>query len=124
MANGGPSHRVVTPDDQSALILIIALFLLVASILAVFGRVAIRYGMTKSVTRDDWAAALATLLGLAQTVAIAVATESGLGKVEHRLSSAHISRVIKVSARFMESRVRWRADPQTHRLCTPPTTST
>ena len=47
---------------------------------------------------DDWAISLATLLGVAQSIAIAVATNSGLGKAEHLLSSAEISNVIKVSA--------------------------
>ena len=53
---------------------------------------------------DDWAACLATLLGLAQSIAVSVATKSGLGKAEHLLSSAQISNVIKVSARSIDLR--------------------
>lgn len=102
MANSSPSHRVITPDDQSALILILALFLMVTFTLTVIGRVAVRYGMTRSVTMDDWEACLATLLGIAQTIAITAGTKSGLGIAEHLLSSSQISNVIKVSARSID----------------------
>jgi len=95
MAASSPPHRVVTPDDQSALILIIVLFLMVTFTLSVFGRVAVRYGMTRSVTEDDWGAIAATVFGLAQSVAVAIGTKSGLGKAERLLSSSQVSDVVK-----------------------------
>lgn len=91
------NHPVVTADDQSALLLIIALFLMVTFVFSIVGRVSISYGMTKTVTVNDLVAVVALAFGVGQTAAISVATKDGLGKKQSLLTENQVSDIIKVS---------------------------
>lgn len=89
-------HRVVTANDKSALLLILALFLMITFVFAVVGRVSMSYTMTKSITVNDWVIMGALACGVAQTAAISVATDDGLGKKQSLLANNKVMDVVKV----------------------------
>ncbi|EFX05036.1 hypothetical protein CMQ_5298 [Grosmannia clavigera kw1407] len=74
------SRKVITDDDKSALIQVLALFLLTLNILACSVRSGAKIYIIKALKADDILAILGTLLSVGQSIAVYAACERGLGK--------------------------------------------
>ena len=109
-------HATVTPDDHGPLVAIATWFLMVAMIMAVFIRVAIRFVITRAPGTEDATIFVAMvcpsplqirtststnhtrlqLVGVAQSIAVSIGIQYGLGQRQQNLSLTSLARVEKV----------------------------
>lgn len=82
MTSEGSRRATVTADDHGALLQIVAWFTMVAMILMVFLRLAIRFTATHSAGFDDAIVFAAMLFGIGNVITISFAVVHGLGKRE------------------------------------------
>ncbi|MCJ1373577.1 hypothetical protein MMC20_004805 [Loxospora ochrophaea] len=88
-------HATVTPDDHGPLVAIATWFLMVAMIMAVFIRVAIRFVITRAPGTEDATIFVAMLVGVAQSIAVSIGIQYGLGQRQQNLSLTSLARVEK-----------------------------
>jgi len=84
---------VVTPDDHGPLVAVATWFLMVALVLSVMIRVAIRFFITRALGKEDATCVIAALLGVGQSIAVSMAVQHGVGKRERLLSTTQLDDV-------------------------------
>ncbi|KAI4194256.1 MAG: hypothetical protein LQ348_002684 [Seirophora lacunosa] len=79
---------MASPDDPSLVVSVVTLFLLVATVVTVIARTAMRWALTRKTHLDDAIIMIATGLATAQSIVIvAGVVPNGLGQKYHHLSS-------------------------------------
>lgn len=76
---------------------ILTWFMLVASILSVFTRIGTKLWIFRKLTVDDILGIVAMAFCIAETIAISIATENGLGQHMNSLSQVNKIKMMKVS---------------------------
>ncbi|KAF2689638.1 hypothetical protein K458DRAFT_358572 [Lentithecium fluviatile CBS 122367] len=75
-----PSHPFVTADDHTSLLNVVGWFSVVVIVMTVLTRLGTRWAKSRTVGLDDGAIITSTIFAIAQTVAVSMGVNNGLGR--------------------------------------------
>ncbi|KAM5349863.1 hypothetical protein ACJ41O_006368 [Fusarium nematophilum] len=88
VADMNPPQKVITDNNKAPLVQVLTLMFMVIAVLACFVRTGTKIHMIKTLRVDDILTIVATVLAVAQSIAVYIACEHGLGKHFDTLSSS------------------------------------
>ncbi|KAL8685423.1 MAG: hypothetical protein Q9218_007773 [Villophora microphyllina] len=87
--------HIITADDYGPLVNIMTWFLLVATILTVFIRTAMKWAVARKTNWDDAVIIIATIFCIAESIAISLEVQNGLGQHTSRLTTLQRNSLLK-----------------------------